>query len=71
MMNPVYDIFNYQYVQQQAQMHHLDQLSEVQKSAKALKDFLDGIDKIEPAYQKMASEAFCAIIIEYARMHLG
>ena len=64
-MNPVFDIFNYQYVQQQAQKHHLDQLSEVQKSAKALKDFLDGVDKIEPAYQKMASETFCAIILDY------
>ena len=68
-MNPVFDIFNYQYVQQQAHMHHLGQLSEVQKSAKALNDFLDGIDKIEPAYQKIASEVFCSIILEYIRKH--
>jgi len=68
-MNPVFDIFNYQYVQQQAQKQHLDQLSEVQKSAKALKDFLDGVDKIEPSYQKMASETFCAIILDYIGKH--
>lgn len=30
-MNPVLDIFNYPYVQQQAQQHHINQLVEVQK----------------------------------------
>ena len=64
-MNSIYEIFNYPYIQQQAQKHHFDQINEVQKSAKALKDFLDGIKKIEPAYQKMASEVFCSIILDY------
>ena len=68
-MNPVLDIFNYQYVQQQAQQHHINQLFEVQKCTKALKDFLDGIDKIEPAYQIMASETFCTIILDYIASH--
>jgi len=68
-MNPVFDIFNYQYVQQQAQGHHIDQIYEVQKCARALKDFFRGVDNIEPAYQKMASEVFCAIILDYIGDH--
>ena len=68
-MNPVLDIFNYRYIQQQAQQHHINQLIEVQKCAKALKDFLDGVDKIEPAYQKTASETFCSIILGYIGRH--
>ena len=68
-MNPVIEIFNYQYVQQQAQQHHINQVYEVQKCSKALKDFLDGVDKIDPAYQKMASETFCAIILDYIGKH--
>ncbi|MBR5113858.1 MAG: hypothetical protein IK101_01015 [Oscillospiraceae bacterium] len=68
-MNPILDIFNYQYIQQQAQRHHLDQLSEVMKAANALKDYLDGIDKIEPAYRQTANEAFCAIILDYIGKH--
>lgn len=68
-MNPYIDMFNYQYIQQQAKQHHLDQVTEVQKCAKALYDFFDGIDKIEPSYQQMASEGFSAIILAYLRKH--
>lgn len=64
------DLFNYQYIQQQAQQqHHNNQVVEIQKCAKALLDFLDGIDKIEPSYQQMASAEFSAIILEYIRKH--
>lgn len=68
-MNPYIDMFNYQYIQQQAQQHHNNQLMEVQKCAKALHDFLDGIDKIEPNYQKAASAEFCSILLDYVRKH--
>ena len=52
-MNPFYNIWNYDYIQQQAQMqHHFSQVKQVQDTAKALSDFLDGCDKIEPAYQQ-------------------
>ncbi len=69
-MNPYIDLFNYQYVQQQAQQeHHVSQINEVQKTAKALRDFLDGVDKIEPSYQQMASAEFSAIILEYFHKH--
>lgn len=71
MMNPLYDILNRQYIQQQAiqQQNHLNQVIEVQKSAKALKDFLDGTDNIHPAYQQMATAEYCAVLYEYMRKH--
>lgn len=70
-MNPLYDILNRQYIQQQAiqQQNHINQVIEVQKSAKALKDFLDGTDNIHPAYQQMATEEYCAVLYEYMRKH--
>lgn len=68
-MNPYIDMFNYQYIQQQAQQHHFSQVMEVQKCAKALRDFLDGIDRIEPNYQKAASAEFSSIILEYSHKH--
>lgn len=46
-MNHYIDMFNYQYIQQQAQQHHISQVLEVQKCAKALHDFLDGIDILD------------------------
>lgn len=71
-MNPFYEIFNRQYIQQQAslqQQNHVSQVMEVQKSAKALRDFLDSSDKIQPAYQQMASAEYCAILCDYFRKH--
>lgn len=45
-MNPFYNIWNYDYIQQQAQMqHHFSQVKQVQDTAKALSDFLDGCEK--------------------------
>lgn len=71
-MNPFYEIFNRQYIQQQAmfqQQNHVDQVIEVQKSAKALKDFLESSDKILPEYQQMANAEYCAILCDYLRKH--
>lgn len=68
-MNPYIDMFNYQYIQQQAQQHYISQVLEVQKCAKALHDFLDGIDKIEPNYQQAAGAEFCSILLDYFRKH--
>ncbi len=68
-MNPYIDMFNYQYIQQQAQQHHISQVMEVQKCAKALHDFLNGLDKIEPNYQQTASAEFCSILLDYVRKH--
>lgn len=70
-MNDLYKMFNQNYVQQQAtqEQHHIQQVKQVQDTAKALKDFLDGIDKIEPPYQAAANAEFCAIIWDYMRRH--
>ena len=42
---------------------------QVQDTAKALSDFLDGCDKIEPAYQQQATAEFCAVIAAYFNKH--
>lgn len=69
-MNPYINMFNVPYIQQQAQQeHHQSQLREVQNCAKALHDFLEGIDKIEPGYQNMASAEFSMIVWEYLHQH--
>jgi|GEM_PF-938105 len=70
-MNPLYEILNRQYIQQQAaqQQNHINQVFEVQNSAKALKDFLDGADNIQPAYRQMANAEYCAVLYEYLRRH--
>ena len=71
-MNPLYGIWNYPYIQQQAisqQQNHINQVIEVQKSAKALKDFLESIDKIQPPYQQIAANEHCAILLDYLKKH--
>ena len=69
-MNPFYNIWNYDYIQQQAQMqHHFSQVKQVQDTAKAPSDFLDGCDKIDPAYQQQAMAEFCAVIAVYFNKH--
>ncbi len=65
-MNWQNDIWNMDYIQQNlAQQNHNNQIEEVQKSVKALKDFLDSKDKIQPQYQQMATQAYCAVLAEY------
>lgn len=68
-MNPISNIWNYDYVQQQAQQHHNEQIWNVADSVKKLKDFLDSTDKIEPEYQNMASVEFCALLMDYFQKH--
>ena len=69
-MNPLNNIWNYDYIQQQAQTnHHNAQVRQVQDTAKALYDFLDGCDKIEPAYQQQAIAEFCGAIAAYLGKH--
>ncbi|MCD7770263.1 MAG: hypothetical protein LUH36_09155 [Oscillospiraceae bacterium] len=71
-MNPLYDILNTNYITQQAkQQHHSEQVKQVQEAAKALKDFLDGCDKIEPEYQSDANAEFCAILLNYINRHMN
>lgn len=69
-MNPLYQMFNEQYIQQQAAIqHHNQQVYEVQKSVNALRGFLNSADNIEPAYQQMAVAECCAVMAEYFQKH--
>ncbi len=63
------NLFNYNYIQQQAKQHHEQQIYNVTDAAKKLKDFLDSTDKIEPQYQNMASAEFCAVLLDYFQKH--
>ena len=68
-MNPLYNILNRDYIQQQIQTHHINQVYEVQRSAKALQDFLDSVDKLDSNYQQWASAEYCKIFADYFRKH--
>lgn len=70
-MNPFYKIFNQPYVQEQAQQYHMNQVWQVQESTRKLKDFLDSLDKIDPAYRNAASQEFCTVILGYFANHTG
>ena len=65
-MNPLYNILNRDYIQQQMPTHHINQVYEFQK---ALQDFLNSVDKIEPNYQQQASAEYCKIFADYFRKH--
>lgn len=64
-MNPFYELFNQQYIQQQAQQYHMSQVWQVQQSTHKLKDFLDSLDEIDLPYQDVARQEFCAVLFNY------
>lgn len=69
-MNPLYNIWDYEYIQRQAQQqYHQNQIIHITDSAKKLKDFLDSVDHVDPAYQGALTTECCAVLIEYARRH--
>lgn len=63
------NIFNYDYIQQQAQQHHNQQVYNVTEAARKLKDFLDSTDDIELQYQEMAVSEFCTVMMDYIQRH--
>lgn len=69
-MQPIYNIWNYNYIQQQEQQnHHFKQVAQTMESANKLKDFLDSVDKVEPAYQQQLAFEICGVLADYARKH--
>ena len=66
-MNQIYEMFDYQYIQQQAQEKHFTQIAKVQQSANKLKDFFDSLDEIEPEYRNDASIEFSAIVLAFIK----
>ena len=69
-MNPLYQIWNYDYIQQQAQQrYHQNQVFQVLDAAHKLQDFLDSSDKVDPAYQNALLAECCAVLVNHARKH--
>ena len=69
-MNPLYNIWNYNYIQQQAQQqYHQNQVQQVLDTAQKLQDYLDNVDKVDPAYQRAMTAAGCAVLADYAKKH--
>ena len=66
-MNQIYEMFDYQYIQQQAQEKHFTQIAKVQQSANKLKDFFDSLYEIEPESRNDASIEFSAIILDFIK----
>lgn len=68
-MNRIYQIFNDLYIQQQAEQTRAKQTKNILDSTHKLKDFLDSLENIEPAYRGEASKAFCMVLLEYINSH--
>ena len=61
--NPVYNIFNMNYAQQQAQQYHSQQVYNIADASHKFKDFLDSCDKVAPEYQQELMRSCCAILM--------
>lgn len=69
-MYSFYNIWNYDYVQEQArQQHHNNQIRQAIDAANKLKDFLDSMDKVDKEYKNMATAECCAVLVQYAKSH--
>lgn len=69
-MNPLYNIWNYDYIQQQArQIHHQEQIYKVADTANKLREFLKSSDDVEPLYRDALLFECCAVLMEYANKH--
>ena len=69
-MNNAYynNMYNWSYIQQQAQLnyYHQNQAVQITECVRKLQDFLDSADKIAPEYQPTAMAAFCAVFFDHA-----
>ena len=58
----MYNIWNYDYIQQQAQQqYHQNQVFQVVDTARKLQDFLDSADKVDPQYKEAMTAECCAV----------
>lgn len=65
----MFEMYNYDYIRQQAQLNHINQICEIQKSSNDLRNFLNSLDNIQPQYQEGATVEFCSIIVDYMKRH--
>ena len=71
-MNSIFQMFNDDYIQEQArqaQKAQQEQVENILKSAEKLKDFFDSVEKIEPEYMPDALTVFCMIIANRTTRH--
>lgn len=69
-MNPLYNIWNYNHIQQYAnQQYHQNQVQQVMDAAHKLQDYLDSVDKIDREYQGTLNAICCAILMDYVKKH--
>lgn len=67
--NQFYNIWNYNYIQQEVQRYHNNQVAQTFDCAQKLKDFLESIDRVEPQYQTQMIMECCAVLMDYAQKH--
>lgn len=66
----VYNIWNYNYIQQQAQQqHHQSQVYQVVETVRKLQEFLDSADKVEDHYKEVMVAECCAVLLNHAKKH--
>ena len=69
-MNPLYNMWHNKSIQQQAQQqYHHHQVQQVLEAAHKLQDYLDSVDKVDPAYQGAMTAACCGVLLDYAKKH--
>lgn len=65
-MKQIYNMWNQTYIQEVAtRQYHNQQISQGIECVNKLKDLLDAMDKVDPAYQQMVSAEMCATLMEY------
>ncbi len=69
-MNPLYDmIINQQYVnhgylqQLRQQQYYVEQVQEIEKAVKALKDYCEAVKSIAPEYRQIALRECIAVLL--------
>ena len=65
--NPIYNMFNMDYAQQQAIQYHNQQIYNISDAAKKFKDFLDSSEKVNPEYRNALMMECCAILEQKIR----
>ncbi len=69
-MNPFYNVWNINYIQQQAQQqYHQHQIYQVTDAMHKLQEFLDAVDKADSNYQGALNAGLCGILSNYINKH--
>lgn len=70
-MNQFYDMWDMDYVQQQAkiQQHHYEQQLQVTETIKKFQDYLDSCSKLDPQYRPEAISGCCSVLVNYMLTH--